>query len=254
MQTEQWTEQTVAQSKRDEFEMSELGDLAEELEKAIGRVRKAMAGVTPLEELAGLQEAMAGLAQMGALTEKMQLAAMEYEKAVAELAGEPNWRLEAETEVSKGPSSLMEVQLVADFDLERATEGRQIVSGDEPASEIAGRHGIAVIRELNLLDCQIVGAAETATQDLRLTPEGNVTLKVNEAGELCFEFAPALTPKAPKGDPRWEKADLPSFAPMIDDVRVDLRDVESGEPFRRNVTVHQDELDLEVKLAFRPLN
>ena len=48
-------EQTVAQSKRDEFEMSELGDLAEELEKAIGRVRKAVADATPLEELAGLQ-------------------------------------------------------------------------------------------------------------------------------------------------------------------------------------------------------
>ncbi len=94
----------MAQSKRDEFEMPELGDLAE-------------------------------------------------------LAGEPNWRLEAEIEVSKGPWSLMEVQLVADFDLERVTEGRQIVSGDEAASEIAGPHGIAVIRELNLLDCQPPDAA-----------------------------------------------------------------------------------------------
>jgi hypothetical protein len=51
--------------------------LAEEMEKAIAQARKATAELPPLEELAALQEAMAGLAQMGALTEKMRLAAEE---------------------------------------------------------------------------------------------------------------------------------------------------------------------------------
>jgi len=150
--------------------MSELGDLAEELEKAIGRVRKAMADARPLEELAGLQEAMAGLAQMGALTEKMQLAAMEYEKAVAELAGEPNWLLEAEIEASQGPWSLMEVQLVADFNLERVTEGRQIVSGDEPASRgFGGRPGHSATDARLVRSADLLALAPRLAQLSRLT-------------------------------------------------------------------------------------
>lgn len=253
LQTEQLTEQRVAEVKRDGFEVTELGDLAEELEKAMGRLRKAMADAPPLEELGGLQEAMAGLAQLGALTEKMRLAAMEYEKVMAELVGEPNWRVEAEIEVSKGPSSLMEAQLVADFDLQRVTEGRRTVSSDEAPTEIAGAHGIALIRELNLLDCQIVGAPETATEGLRLTPEAHIPLKVNEAGELCFEIAPTLTIRVPGEDPGWENADLPRFAPMIDHVRVKLRQFEPGVAFHRSVTVRQDDLELDVKLAFQPL-
>lgn len=44
------------------------------MEEALARARKATEEVPPLEELAGLQEAMTGLAEMGALLERMRLA------------------------------------------------------------------------------------------------------------------------------------------------------------------------------------
>jgi hypothetical protein len=80
----------MAEGKSDELEMPDLGGLAEEMEKAMAQVRKAVADLPPLEELAAIQEAMAGLAQMGALTEKIRLVAEQHEELVAELAKEAN--------------------------------------------------------------------------------------------------------------------------------------------------------------------
>ena len=80
----------MAEGKSDEPEMPDLGGLAEEMEKAMAQVRKAVADLPPLEELAAIQEAMAGLAQMGTLTEKIRLVAEQHEELVAELAKEAN--------------------------------------------------------------------------------------------------------------------------------------------------------------------
>jgi hypothetical protein len=45
----------------------------EELEEALARARRATEELPPLEELAALQEAMIGLAEMGALLDGMGL-------------------------------------------------------------------------------------------------------------------------------------------------------------------------------------
>ncbi len=95
----------MAEGKSDEPEMPDLGGLAEEMEKAMARARKAVADLPPLEELAALQEAMAGLAQMGALTEKIRLVAEQHEELVPELAKEANEQGE-EGQVSADESGL----------------------------------------------------------------------------------------------------------------------------------------------------
>jgi hypothetical protein len=245
--------------------------LGEEMEQAMAQARKAMADLPPLEELAALQEAMAGLAGMGSTIEKMRLAAQQRGEFVAELVGEPDWRVEAEIEVNKGASPLMKVKLTADFDVERIARAHGMVTNAEARAQIAatleemgldpGRiqdqvargQGIALIRELNLLECHVADVPEEALNELRLTPEANVALEVSEAGELCFELAPALTIRAPTPDPEWGEADIATFAPTIDQVRVSLDSFESTNPFQRSLSVSQQGLELELRLAFRPL-
>jgi len=261
----------VTKGKSDGPEMPDLGGLTEEMEEVIARARKAMAGLPPLEELAGLQEAMAGLARMGALTEKMRRSAEQHEELVADLAGEPDWRVEARIEVKRGTSSLMKVELTADFDLEIIVQAHDIVSGAEGQAQIAtmlkgmgvdlqivreqvacGR-GMALIRELSLVEPRTAGAPREASEESHLTPEANIAINVSDERELCFEFAAALTMSIPRGDPDLEKAGLPDFAPTIDEVRVSLDSFEPGAPFQHSLTVSHKELQLEFKLAFRPL-
>jgi hypothetical protein len=51
----------------------ELGTVPEEMAEALARARRATEELPPLEELAALQEAMTGLAEMGALLEGIRL-------------------------------------------------------------------------------------------------------------------------------------------------------------------------------------
>jgi hypothetical protein len=262
---------TMTKGKSNELEGTDFNGLTEEMEDAMAQARKAMEDLYPLEELSGIQEAMAGLARMGRVVEKMRLAAEKHEQFIAELVGEPDWRMEAEIEVRKGPSSLMKVELTADFDLEIIVQAHEIASSDEGQTRIAtmlrgmgldlemvqeqvarGR-GMALIRELNLVEPAVNSASPQESQGLRLTPEANVPLKISNERELCFEFAPALRNSVPRDDPAWEEADLPDFAPTIEEVRVSLDSFEPGEPFQRSMMVSQEELELEFKLAFRPL-
>jgi hypothetical protein len=224
----------MTKAKSDEPEMSDFGDLTEEMENAMAQARKATDELPPLEELAGIQEAMAGLARMGGVVEKMRLAAEEHEELIAELVGEPDWRVEAEIEVRKGASPLMKVGLTADFDLEIIVQAHEIASSDEGQTQIA-----EVSRKLS--------------EELPLTLETNVPLKVSDERELCFEFAPALKMSVPRGDSDRKETDLAGFAPTIDEVRVDLYGFEPGKPFEHSVTVSQENLELEFKQAFQPL-
>jgi hypothetical protein len=254
----------MTKAKSDEPEMSDFGDLTEEMENAMAQARKATDELPPLEELAGIQEAMAGLARMGNVVEKMRLAAEKHEELIAELVGEPDWRVEAEIEVRKGASPLMKVGLTADFDLEIIVQAHEIASSDEGQTQIAAMlkgmgldlemvqeqvargRGMALIRELNMLEPQIAEVSRKLSEELPLTPEANVALKISDERELCFEFAPALKMSVSRGD-------LPDFAPTIDEVRVDLHRFEAGKPFEHSVTVCQENLELEFKLAFQPL-
>ncbi len=261
----------MIEGKSDEPEMPGFEGLAEDMEKAMAEARKAMDDLPPLEELGAVQEAMAGLAAMGTALEKMRLAAQQRDELLAEMVGEPNWRFKAEITVRKGASPLMKVELTADFDLEKIVEGHEILSSEEALAQIAATLqgmgvdreaiqeevarglGLAMIRELNLVECHIPGAPSSALDELALAPEAIIPLRVSGERELCFEFASALTIRAPTDDPAWEKADLPKFTPTIDEVRVGLDSFDPGEPFQCTLTVSQDELELRLKLAFRPV-
>jgi hypothetical protein len=50
----------------------EFGDVSSELEEALARLRGATEELPPLDELAALQEGMAGLAQMGAVLQSLR--------------------------------------------------------------------------------------------------------------------------------------------------------------------------------------
>ena len=78
----------TANARSSDADMPDLERLAEEMERAMAQARKATAKLPPLEELAALEEAMAGLAQMGALTEKTRLAAQEHQKLLEQLDAE----------------------------------------------------------------------------------------------------------------------------------------------------------------------
>jgi hypothetical protein len=66
--------------RKDESTMAEhpdLDDMPEDVQQAMARARKATEELPPLEELAVLQEAMLGLAEMSAVVGRMRLAAEE---------------------------------------------------------------------------------------------------------------------------------------------------------------------------------
>jgi hypothetical protein len=261
----------MAEDASDEPQIPGSDTLAEEIEEAIAQVRRGMADLPPLEELAGLQEALAGLAGMGTIIEKMRLAAQERDELVAELVGEPDWRVEAEIGVKKGISMLMQVRLTADFDLARIVRAHDMLTNAEVRAQIAATleemgldrgmiqkqvarvRGIALVGELNLLEYHNAGARQEALKELRLTPEANVPLEVSDERELCFELAPALTIRASMPESDVEQADIPTLAPTIDQVRVRLDSFGPGKPFRLSLSASQEELALELKLAFRPL-
>jgi len=55
-------------------EAPELAHLSEELEEALARLHGATEELPPLDELAAMQEAMAGLAQVGAVVQSLRRA------------------------------------------------------------------------------------------------------------------------------------------------------------------------------------
>jgi hypothetical protein len=63
-------------------EIPDLEDLPEDVQQALARARKATEELPPLEELAALQEAMLGLAEVGALLDGMRLASQGPNEAV----------------------------------------------------------------------------------------------------------------------------------------------------------------------------
>jgi hypothetical protein len=70
-------------------EIPDFADLPEGVREALARARKATEELPPLEELAALQEAMLGLAEMGALLTGMRVASQSADEAVEKPAEEP---------------------------------------------------------------------------------------------------------------------------------------------------------------------
>ena len=69
-------------------EHPQIDQVSEELEDAVARLRGATEELPPLDELAALQEAMAGLAQMGAVLQSLRRTSRESTEAEEEPADE----------------------------------------------------------------------------------------------------------------------------------------------------------------------
>jgi hypothetical protein len=67
-------EREVTKNESPRGEVPDLEDLPQDVQQALARARKATEESPPLEELADLQEAMLGLAEMSAVVGRMRLA------------------------------------------------------------------------------------------------------------------------------------------------------------------------------------
>ncbi|NOR83230.1 MAG: hypothetical protein GQ526_07020 [Ardenticatenales bacterium] len=106
---------------------------------------------------------------------------------------------------------------------------------------------MALVEGVQVLACRIQGAPGDAAKTLRLSPEANIPLVMDNNG-LGFEFAPLLTIRN-----RWENADIPTFSPMGEEIVVQLGNFESGEAFRIRFEPAGQEEEMTVELTFRPL-
>lgn len=79
MVQERGQEREVTKNESPRPEVPDLENLPEEVQKAMARARKATEELPPLEELAALQEAMFGLAEMSAVVGRLRLS-FEQEK------------------------------------------------------------------------------------------------------------------------------------------------------------------------------
>ena len=71
-----------------EGENAAIEDVSEDLENALDRLRGATEELPPLDELAALQEAMAGLAQMGVVLQRLRRTSGEETEAEERPEGE----------------------------------------------------------------------------------------------------------------------------------------------------------------------
>lgn len=252
------------------FEMPDLGDLASQMEEAMAEAQKAMEDLPG--QMEGLQDVMGSLsALMGGMPEQMQelSTAMAgfgeaHEANVAAMAGDPDWSIEASIRVG----TVLHVVVHAALDLEQVRQAWNSTQSGGFESLIAGvaaqagetdpgvlgqiteqlskGRSIARVEEIEVLACRMQGAPADAAQDLQLSPEGNIPL-VLDSGGLGFEFAPLLTIRN-----RWERANIPTFVPMGNEVVVPLDRFEPGEAFSLEFQPAGQEEDVRIALRLQP--
>jgi len=257
---------------KDVFDLPDMDELARQMEDAMGKAEEAMEDLPTqmgeMENLMGsLSALMAGMpGQMEELSTAMAGFGEKHEANVESLAGEPDWSLEASIRVGEK----LHIVVSAAFDLRKVREAwnstqdagfeslvEGVVAGPvgemEPGlmGQIVGQlkkgRSIAVVEGVEVLACRIQGAPGDAAETLRLSPEGNIPLVMDEGG-LGFEFAPLLTIRN-----SWETADIPTFSPMGEEIVVQLRHFESGEAFRLKFEPTGQEDEMTVELSFQPL-
>ncbi len=256
----------------DEFDMPDMDELAHQMEEAMDEAKKAMAGLpgqmAEMENVIGsLSSLMGGLpAQMEELGTAMAGFEEQHEANVESMAGEPNWSMEASVEVGKK----LHVIIRAEFDLGQVIEAWRstqradfdsVVSGvvteaagevddgvlDQIMGQLKKGRSLAVVEGIEVVSCRIQGAPGDAVETLQLSPEGNIPLVLNKGG-LGFEFAPVLTIRN-----RWERADIPTFVPMGEEIVVPVSRFEGGEGFRMEFAPGGQEEPMRVVLRFEPL-
>ncbi len=98
-----------------------------------------------------------------------------------------------------------------------------------------------------MLSCQIQGAPGDASETLKLSPEGNIPLVLNDTG-IGFEFAPMLTIKN-----RWENAVIPTFLPMAEEIIVPVSCFGEKAGINLNFSPSNQDMKIDLGLRFFPL-
>ena len=256
---------------KDGFDLSDMGKLAHQMKDAMDGSQKAMEDLPEqmgeIENVMGsLSALMGGMpAQMEELSTVMEGFEEKHEVNTESLAGEPDWSVEASIWVGEK----LHVVVSAAFDLGKVREAwsstqdagfEALVKGivAESEGEIEGGlmgqimgqlekgRSVAVVEDIEVLACRIQGAPGDAAEKLQLSPEGNIPLMMDEGG-LGFEFAPLLTIRN-----KWEKADVPTFSPMGEEIVVQLKHFEGGEAFKLKFELIGQEDEMTVELSFQP--
>lgn len=254
------------------FEMPDMDDIAKQMQEAMEQAQKAMDDVP--EQMSGLEDVMGSLGnlmeglpeQLGELTGAIEGFGGQHQANLESMAGEPDWILEAVIQVG----SKLRVAVGAEFDLENirmAWESTQsggleslvagVVAGtgeefdDDTMGQIMGQlkqgRSIALVKRVQVLECRIQGAPGNAAQSLKLSPEANIPLVMNEAG-IGFEFAPLLTIRN-----QWENASIPTFSPMGEETVVPLSEFESGDGFSIELYPAGQDDKVTIEISFRPI-
>ena len=239
-----------------------MSDRNDELDAEEARERLEAAASALPDAMAELHQAMQRFPEVLARSESAETP---IPPEMESLLGEPDWRVTATVRVEE----MLVVEVVADFDLRKTIQtwryirsGRleaMLGGGDEGRSrdeasmrkvldDLQQGRGLAVVREIHVERCELPGAPETAAEEIRFTPEMNVPLLMHQNG-LGFEFAPVLTIRN-----QWEKAIVPAFFPMGEEVVVPLSRFQSGQPFTVRVSPEGQEYDVKLALHFAPLD
>ncbi len=256
----------------DTYDMPDMEELARQMKDAMSEAQKAMEDLPG--QMAGMENVMGSLAglvndlpaQMGELGTAMAGFEEQHEANVASMAGDPDWLMEADIEVGEQ----LHVIVRAGFDLEQVIEAWNSTQGSEFESVVAGvvtqtaggmeeglmgqimgqlkkGRSMALIDDMEVVACRIQGAPKDAAETLRLSPEGNIPLMMDEGG-LGFELALMLTIQN-----RWEHANLPTFSPMGEEIVVPISHFEQGKPFEVTFEPDGQDEELTVKLHFEPV-
>jgi hypothetical protein len=256
----------------DKFDMPDMAELAKQMEEAMKDAQEAMEGLSGqtggmgdiLGSLSGLLEGMP--AQMEALRTSMVEFGEQHSANVASMAGEPDWRVEANIRVG----NKLHVIVSAEFDFEQVRDAwsstqsagfESLVAGvvtgtagemeegvmDQVLGQLKKGRSIALVKDVQVLACRIQGAPRNAAETLQLSPEGNIPLVMNEDG-IGFELAPMLTIRN-----RWEKADIPTFVPMGEEIIVPIDHFEQAKAFSVEFEPQGQEDEMSVELSFKPL-
>jgi hypothetical protein len=235
-------------------EVPGLDGLSGELEQALGQVRRAIEELPPLEEVAGLQETMAGLAQVGSVVGRMQLAAEQEAEAWWRMVGQPDWRMQARIRLSRAGVSLATVEFRADFDLARLIDHQDWAGGDAIPSGTLPPGGLAVTRDLRLQGTSKPGSGADDEARSAVVSAPHIPLGLSTDGELCMDLAPVITVGLPHGTPApydgMEDVHRPA---ALRQLRIPLTLFQAGKPFQRSEECHLMGLEFHARLNFRPL-
>lgn len=234
-------------------EVPGLDGLSEDLEQALRQVRRATEELPPLEELAGLQETMAGLSQVGSVVGRMQSAAEQEAEALRRMVGLPDWRMEARVRVSREgfPTAILELR--ADFDLGRLIQDRA-TDGEVIARETLSPSALAVMREFKVQRTSRSGSTEEVEGPPAAASIPYIPLELSADGGVCLALAPVVARAVSLGDlasSSWLE-DV-SLQTTLRPVRVPLSRFQQRNPFRRSRESRYPGLELSLRLSFRPL-